>query len=105
MDSNATYTSINSVTLYNEDGKCTFDHITDFAEYDDDIVIESATKIVGLERGWVGDLFYHAKGFMVTDDTKNVNSTACITDVLLARITASAQPGSPVVWRYTFLKH
>lgn len=98
------YEKMNSVTVKNNDKEYIFNYISDFEEYDHEIVIESGIQIDGLIRGFVGDLFYRAKGYSVVNDNKEVTTATCFKEVLLARITISAQPGHAIVWRYTFLK-
>lgn len=88
----------------NNNTKYDFDYVISFEEYDHEIVIESAVQIDSLIRGYVGDLFYHANGFEFNDNKKKVTTVTCFKDVLLARITVSAQSGCPIVWKYNFLK-
>ena len=88
----------------NNNTKYDFDYIISFEEYDHEIVIESSVQIDCLVRGYVGDLFYHANGCDFNDHKKKVTTVTCFKEVLLARITISAQPGSAIVWKYTFLK-
>ena len=98
------YEKMNTVTLKNNDSNYEFRYISGFEEYDHEIVVESSIQIDGLNRGYIGDLFYHTKGYSVQDEKKEVTTVTCFKEVLLARITVSAQPGYTVVWKYNFLK-
>lgn len=104
---NLAYERLNCVTLNDNENSYYAKWITDFTEYDSEIVFETSVQIDGLKRGWIGDLLYHiGKGFDV-DSGKDVDSityAARFSDVLLARITVSCSPGSCVIWKYTFLK-
>ena len=98
------YGRMNSVTVKNNNSEYTFNCISCFEEYDHEIVIESGIQIDGLVRGFIGDLFYRTKGHSLHDDKKEVTTVTCFKEVLLARITVSAQPGYAIVWKYNFLK-
>lgn len=98
------YEKMNSVTIKNNDHEYYFKCIVGFEEYDHEIVIESGVQIDGLNRGFIGDLFYHTNGFSMQDNKKEVTTVTCFKEVLLARITLSAQPGHAIVWKYNFLK-
>lgn len=100
------YDKINFVTVKNNENgtKYDFNCVTGFEEYDHEIVIESSVQIDNLVRGYIGDLFYHTKGFALQDQHKQVTTVTCFKEVLLARITVSAQAGYPIVWKYNFLK-
>lgn len=98
------YERMNYVTVKNNNSEYDFKHATSFEEYDHEIVVESDTQIDGLNRGYIGDLFYHTKGHELQNYNKQMTTVTCFKEVLLARITVSAQPGCPVVWKYNFLK-
>ena len=102
-----TFASISDVTLKNDNYNYTVKYLSDFMEYDSEIVFETGIQIDGLSRGWVGDLFYHISGGYDVESGERVDNIRYATyfsDVLLARVTVSASPGSGVTWRYTFLK-
>lgn len=101
---NYIYDKINSVIVKNSNNEYEFKNISSFDEYDHEIVVESAMKIDGLDRGFIGDLIYSARGFASKDINAEVTTTYCYKDVLLARITITSQPGCPIVWKYNFLK-
>lgn len=101
---NYIYNKVDSIVVKNNNNEFEFKSVSCFDEYDHEIVVESAMKIDGLNRGFIGDLIYMAKGFNARDINKEVTTTSCYRDVFLARITMSAQPGCPVVWKYDFLK-
>lgn len=76
-------------------------------QYIDEIIIESDVQIEGIKRGWIGDLFRIAEGAYRVEDysfDKTKTSASCFKDVLCARVTACAECGQPVRWKYTFLK-
>ena len=100
------YDKINFVTVENNENgtKYDFNCVTGFEEYDHEIVVESSVQVDNLVRGYIGDLFYHTNGFSLQDQHKKVTTVTCFKEVLLARITVSAQPGYAVVWKYNFLK-
>lgn len=100
------YDKMICATVKNDENKTKYDfnHVTGFEEYDHEIVIESSVQIDNLIRGYIGDLFYYANGFALQDQKKKVTTVTCFKDVLLARITVSAQSGCPIVWKYNFLK-
>lgn len=100
------YDKINFVTVQNNENgtKYDFNGVIGFEEYDHEIVVESSVQIDNLVRGYIGDLFYHARGFTLQDQNKQVTTVTCFKEVLLARITVSAQAGYSVVWKYNFLK-
>ena len=98
------YERMNSVTVKNNNNEYIFNCVYDLEEYDHEIVVESSAQIDGLTRGFVGDLFYRTKGVSLKDEKKEVTTVTCFKEVLLARITVSAQPGYAVVWKYNFLK-
>jgi hypothetical protein len=95
---------MNAVTVKNNNNEYSFNCITGFEEYDHEIVVETDVQIDGLVRGFVGDLFYRTKGTSIKDAKKEVTTVSCFKEVLLARITVSAQPGYAIVWKYNFLK-
>lgn len=101
---NYIYDKMDSIVLQNGNNNYEFKFVTDFYEYDHEIVITSAVQIDGLVRGFVGNLIYVANGSAFEDEHKKVTSTITFKDVLLARIIVSANPGNPIEWRYTFLK-
>ena len=100
------YDRIHHVSIQNNDNdtKYDFNCVTCVEEYDHEIVVESTVQIDGLVRGYIGDLFYHARGFGFHDQSKQVTTVTCFKEVLLARITVSAQAGQGIVWKYNFLK-
>lgn len=98
------YEKMDFVTVKNNNNEYTFKHVLGFEEYDHEIVVETEFQIDGLIRGFIGDLFYHTKGSCLQDMNKEVTTVSCFREVLLARITISAQPGHPIVWKYNFLK-
>ena len=95
---------INSVIVKNDNSEYEFKYVTSFDEYDHEIVVESSVQIEGLQRGYVGDLFYHTRGVAVKDLKTECTSVVGFKDVLLARVVVSAQPGQVAYWRYNFLK-
>lgn len=104
---NIAFQSLNCVTLKDNDNSYTSKYITDFEEYDSEIVFETYVQIDGLKRGWTGNLFYHIdKGVDIDklEDVDNITYAANFSDVLLARVTVSCSPGHCVIWKYTFLK-
>ena len=104
---NLVFQSLTGVTLKDGNNTYTSTYISDFEEYDSEIVFETCVQIDGLKRGWVGSLFYHVGRCFDVDglnDVDGITYAAHFSDVLLARITVSCSPGSGVVWKYTFLK-
>ena len=102
-----TFKSINNVTLKTSNDNYEVKYISDFVEYDSEIVFETPIQIDGLNRGWTGDLFYHiSDGYDVEsgESVDNIKYATYFHDVLLARVTVSASPGYGVIWKYTFLK-
>ena len=98
------YDRMITVTVKNNDSEFEFKHIMGFEEYDHEIEIETDVQIDCLNRGYIGDLFYHAKGASLHNPQKEVTTVTCFKEVLLARITISAQPNCTIVWKYNFLK-
>jgi hypothetical protein len=81
---------------------CSFDD-----QYLDEIIIGSAVKIDGINRGWVGDMFRIAEGAYNVEECssdKKKTSASCFKDVLCARVTACFEYDHVVRWKYTFLK-
>ena len=101
---NYAYDKIKLVAVQNNDNKYEFKSVTGLDEYDHEIVVTSQLQLDGLNRGFIGDLFYHLRGFSIEDEKKEVTTVTGYKDVLLARITVSAYPDSVVEWKYTFLK-
>ena len=104
---NIVFQTLNCVTLKDDNNSYTARCITDFTEYDSEIVFETSVQIDGIKRGWVGDLFYHInRGYDLETykDVDHITYAARFYDVLLARVTISCSPGSCVIWKYTFLK-
>lgn len=104
---NIVFQSLNCVTLKDNNNTYTSRYISDFTEYDSEIVFETDVQIDGLKRGWVGSLFYHiGRGYDLEadKDVDNITYAAHFADVLLARVTVSCSPGHCVAWKYTFLK-
>ena len=98
------YDRVKLVTLQNDDTKYELPHILGIDEYDHEIVIISASQVEGLNRGFVGNLCFHLRGFPITDDTESVTTVIGYKDTLLARIIISSSPNCPIEWKYTFLK-
>jgi len=101
---NYAYDKIKLVAVQNNDNRYEFKSVTALDEYDHEIVVTSSLQLDGLKRGFIGDLFYHLRGFSIEDEKKEVSSVTGYREVLLARITVSAAPGYAVEWKYTFLK-
>lgn len=101
---NYAYDKIKLVAVQNDNNRYEFKSVIRLDEYDHEIVVTSQLQLDGLHRGFIGDLSYHLRGFCIEDEKKEVPSVTGYREVLLARITVSAYPGSPVEWKYTFLK-
>ncbi|MGN0246941.1 MAG: hypothetical protein ACI4DK_13385 [Lachnospiraceae bacterium] len=93
-----------SITLSDNDNQYICNTITNITEYDHEIEFETVVPIDGIKRGWVGDFYYHMKGFAIDNENVGVSSVSCLKEVLCARVTVSADAGAPVVWKYAFLK-
>ena len=72
------YDRMNSVTVKNGNNEYIFNCITGVDEYDHEIVVESGVQIDGLTRGFIGDLFYRAKGACTAPFFISSNSSYCI---------------------------
>lgn len=94
-----------NITLNDSERRYQCDHVISIDEYDNEIVFETYIPIDGIKRGWVGDLYYHIKGYPI-DYNSNVRATSVtgLKEVLCTRITITACPDEAVVWKYTFLK-
>lgn len=78
--------------------------VKNITEYDHEIEFETTIPIEGIKRGWVGDFYYHMKGFNINNDNAKVTSVACLKEVLCTRVTIFAEDGEAVIWKYNFLK-
>lgn len=93
-----------SIILSDDAFRYICDTVRNITEYDHEIEFETIAPIEGLKRGWVGDLYYHIKGFNIDNDNVGVTSVTCLKEVLCARVTISAEAGEAVIWKYNFLK-
>lgn len=101
------YDYISRVILKNDNSEYVFKYLTDFNEYEHEILVKTGVPIEGLKRGWVGDLFYEtsdAINIHTGDKVKGHTFHAGFKNVLLARFLVTSDSNRAVEWEYTFLK-
>lgn len=101
------YKCIGSVILDSGTFKNENNYLYSFDDSYDEVIFETPSKIEGISRGWVGDIYYYANQpfYEKTMESSNKISIQCVKDVLLIRVNAKCESGTPVIWSYTFLKH
>lgn len=99
--------NINEIHLINDLNPYRMRYITGVIEYDNEVVVKHCTKIVGLERGWFGNLNCNTRESMDIDmnETENINPIHCIKDVVLKEIQIDNEGiDSATYFNYVFKK-
>lgn len=93
-----------SVTLADFNNRYICEHIVSINEYDHEIEIDMEVPVEDVNRGWIGDLYLHMKGFALDNVNTGITSVNCLKEVLCARVKVTADIDSTVIWTYVFLK-
>lgn len=78
--------------------------VTNIDDYDHEIEIETAIPVTRIKRGWTGDIMCKFSGCRIEDSESKADACTWVKDVLCARVKTNAEPASPVMWTYCFLK-
>jgi hypothetical protein len=106
-NSETVYESFGDIMFCNSNTAVAINYVNSFHEDDLEVTIETHFPAEGLERGWVGDMYYEAvRGINVaTNEKVNSKYNKRIKDVLLARVNTYKDGPECVTFTYTFLKY
>ena len=106
---NVVYNYIGRVYFKKDNIGAGFNYIKEFEDSYDTIIITTDIEINFVERGWIGDITYWAANGFDIKDYKNrdllTSEPRYVRDVLCIRVDVRSEQGSPVEWKYTFLKY
>ena len=101
------YERMDRVTLKNDNGELSLNHLLAFEDNIDEIVVRTQIVDDKLKRGWIGDLTYTTSpGIDIKDgDISGFGVKDTFYDVLLASVKIwMCDEDSAITWEYRFLK-
>ena len=98
--------NIHEIYLENDLEPCHMKYVISVTEYDSEVVVTSASKIIGLKRGWFGTLNCKTnKGVNIDmDEIKDINPIHCIKDVVFKEVQIDSEINNTTQFKYVFTK-